>query len=455
MIKQFVSLIASIPVAFISSAPIVLGTQVFTASSVYAAPVGTCAKLGQRCLEGPETRTILGKQITKQCWKYEDVYACNRQTVQNSCAVLQGRSGYQQSKSTCTNEKYSYCDNYTKEYTGTIPPGVPLASPLPTGVTLLSDQKVISRDVIQTTCGSLDNNGDCSQIGAKVCVEGRETRTINGLAVTKDCWKWEKTYKCVGTIKTDCTNIEKRAGCRLTATNVISRDDAGNPTFTEKVFTCTSTVDRYAPDKKVCQNGKANIWGNDYTITRGKNGDFAKAVTWGNLLQRASKDKDVNGVSIFTGQNKTCSKAIGGLSNCCRNDGFLVDQDLVGCSAEETELAKQQAKGRAKYIGTFCSKKVFKVCIKKKKSFCVFKSKLARILHEQGRPQIGLSWGGAKSPTCRGFTVQELQRLDFSQIDLSEFYNDAIAKQNNILNKNTKTKLKERIDNYYQKKGAK
>ena len=35
---------------------------------------------------------------------------------------------------------------------------------------------------------------------------------------------------------------------------------------------------------------------------------------------------------------------------------------------------------------------------------------------------MGKSWGGAKSPNCTGFTPEELQSLDFGQMDLTEFY---------------------------------
>jgi conjugal transfer mating pair stabilization protein TraN len=53
--------------------------------------------------------------------------------------------------------------------------------------------------------------------------------------------------------------------------------------------------------------------------------------------------------------------------------------------------------------------------------YCCFNSILARIVHEQGRPQIGIGWGTAKAPNCRGFTPEELASIDFSQVDLSEY----------------------------------
>lgn len=54
--------------------------------------------------------------------------------------------------------------------------------------------------------------------------------------------------------------------------------------------------------------------------------------------------------------------------------------------------------------------------------YCCFNSILAKIVHEQGRPQIGLTWGGGNSPLdCRGLTAEELASIDFSRIDFSEY----------------------------------
>jgi conjugal transfer mating pair stabilization protein TraN len=46
---------------------------------------------------------------------------------------------------------------------------------------------------------------------------------------------------------------------------------------------------------------------------------------------------------------------------------------------------------------------------------------LARIINEQAYPQLGRSWGEPEHPNCRGLSLQELERLDWSRIDLSEW----------------------------------
>ena len=68
-------------------------------------------------------------------------------------------------------------------------------------------------------------------------------------------------------------------------------------------------------------------------------------------------------------------------------------------------------------------------CRKINRSFCCFNSLLSRIINQQGRPQLGKDWGfDPRTPDCSGFTVTELQRLDFGAMDFSEFYASIVPK---------------------------
>lgn len=46
--------------------------------------------------------------------------------------------------------------------------------------------------------------------------------------------------------------------------------------------------------------------------------------------------------------------------------------------------------------------------------------------------QVGRGWGAAKSPDCSGFTVAELQSLNFSAMDLTEFYASIVPTLPNV-----------------------
>ena len=75
-------------------------------------------------------------------------------------------------------------------------------------------------------------------------------------------------------------------------------------------------------------------------------------------------------------------------------------------------------------VGSYCSSRlpIIRLCIETTESYCCFNSRLARILNEQGRGQLGRGWGGPQNPDCSGFTVAQLQALDFSRMNLAEFY---------------------------------
>ncbi len=133
---------------------------------------------------------------------------------------------------------------------------------------------------------------------------------------------------------------------------------------------------------------------------------------------------------IFNGKDMRCRSddAYFGLSGggCCDKDKVFLG--LVQCKDEEKLLAKKNDQKQCHYVGKYCSKKVnlafTKVCVQHKKTYCCFNSKLARIIQEQGREQLKMSWGDAKHPNCRGFRPEEFQKLDFSKMDLSDYYED-------------------------------
>lgn len=85
-------------------------------------------------------------------------------------------------------------------------------------------------------------------------------------------------------------------------------------------------------------------------------------------------------------------------------------------------------------------------CLERKQSYCCYNSRLARIVQEQGRPQLGKGWGTAKAPQCGGFTPEELQRLDFGAMDLSEFITEIM--------RNAKTPDRASLDSLVNKQGG-
>ena len=127
------------------------------------------------------------------------------------------------------------------------------------------------------------------------------------------------------------------------------------------------------------------------------NTGFVEATTRLNMaLELGGDEFDRDDLRFFSGQRRACHIHFGGLANCCKNSGLLVG--LASCSASERELAEERNAGNTHYLGRYCSRRTFfGVCIRRSRAWCVFGSKLGRILQQQGRAQLGIGWS-----SCRG-----------------------------------------------------
>lgn len=171
-------------------------------------------------------------------------------------------------------------------------------------------------------------------------------------------------------------------------------------------------------------------------------------------------DRDENGlclgqIYIFNGHPGECKEP--GVSTtwfqCCSTDegSFLFIEKV--CGTQDKLTASAMKARRTHFVGTYCKKKFPLIgCVQSAQMHCIFETKLGRIVQEQGRKQLknfqgpfGTWWGTPELPDCRGFTPEEFQFLDFSKMDLSEFFADIKAKAASAI----KGELKEKIDDFY------
>ena len=126
---------------------------------------------------------------------------------------------------------------------------------------------------------------------------------------------------------------------------------------------------------------------------------------------------------------------------------FVMKWLMQSCDQDEIMTAAYDDLGLCHYIDKECTTHSIFGCLQKTKMYCCFNSKLARIVHEQGRQQLtnfgAEGWGDFDDPNCRGFTPEELQMIDFSQIDFSEWYDDIATKTQNEIQNNALQKVQE------------
>ena len=181
------------------------------------------------------------------------------------------------------------------------------------------------------------------------------------------------------------------------------------------------------------------------------NTGFVEATARLNMAtELGGEEFDRENLAFFKGQRRACNIHWGGLANCCKNSGALVG--LANCSAEEQELAEERNAGNTHYLGKYCAKRTFfGFCIRRARAWCVFGSKLGRILQQQARSQLGIGWG-----SCRGFTVAEIEAVDFERLDLTEFTENLLdgGKEPSVTlpeSGDTQSLMRTRIREFYQR----
>lgn len=121
-----------------------------------------------------------------------------------------------------------------------------------------------------------------------------------------------------------------------------------------------------------------------------------------------------------------------------------VVMEYLACEDEDQVTGALRGQKLCHKVGSYCADDLLGACIKKKESYCCFTSKLARIIQEQGRPQLGKGWGEAESPDCSGFTVEQIGLLDFGAMDFSEFISDVMDNVSKNLSRKTDAYARQR-----------
>jgi len=270
-------------------------------------------------------------------------------------------------------------------------------------------------------CTSLERRVDqgLCYYKSKVCTQGPQTRVIQGVPITKDCWQYTQTYGCSYPSRQDCGPLRARGCAQI---NSRCKQRVGNSCVVySQTYECKdpprTTYAIKGGTTPFCLDGSCRdqSWEN--------NDEMMSSLAQLALLKELQGQFGMGG--FFKGEDNRCSKQPVNFKDCCGSGkGWGKDLGLASCSSKEKLLSQRRKKGLCHYVGTYCAKKVLGQCVKKNSTYCCWGSKLLKVFHEQGRPQIGMGWGTPKHPLCRGFTIEEIQGIDFSKLDLSEVFED-------------------------------
>lgn len=358
------------------------------ASAAARAGDGSCTRVSETCTQGAETRVINGQSIYRPCWQYQDEFNCTAATPVDACAPLVAR-GCQQVNSTCASRlSTGACALWTQTYACQVGTGP---------ATTVTD------------CGSQSFclSGNCFDTGHPP--DGDFARTVSVLEAQREAGQ----YLDPDTLQV-FTGRDNR--CR------------------DKLFGLANCCKGGGADGSLLSTASLVAGAGGQAL-----GVVGSTYTFDALYANDAPDWVLSGFNLLFGAGGGNSALAGLLAGDVSVSSFLQTlvpgpwtvalfaveySGILSCEQSEQTLAMKNDTRLCHAVGSYCSVQVpvIDVCLETTQSYCCFNSRLARLINEQGRAQVGRGWGTAQAPDCSGFTLAQLQGLDFSRMNLSEFY---------------------------------
>jgi conjugal transfer mating pair stabilization protein TraN len=310
-------------------------------------------------------------------------------------------------------------------------------------------------DRLENSCDPLPSDQGCT-VGTTTCVAGPEVRIIMGFPVSRDCWQYKQAYTCLAgadSQSTSCKPFKSDPTCEVIGKTCLSFAES------EETVGATPSECQHWEYQYRCGGGQdipdqcsaVNVCVGDLCegLIDEPNRDFAHAATWLSVLDEAAKDSekslDLTNVQLFGGTARECRDAALSTINCCRDSGWA-NGIFADCNESELALMDRVQAKAAVYVGTYCDRKVLGVCLRKQRSYCTFNSQLAAVFQKEIRRISGAGWGSASSPSCEGLSLEEIDTLDWDQIDLSEAFADMMNDANVPTSGMVTNYLRDRLD---------
>lgn len=349
------------------------------------------------CVDGPATRVVDGEQVTRACWRYETPMSCPQQANADSCAPL-ASAGCTKVDSTCLQADAAdgSCAITQNRYSCPLSPASPASA-----VSVRNCPANVF--CIAGNCFDTKSTQDGDFARSMALLEAAREAAVYLDTDTMQVFKGEAN-SCRDRLFKNCCDSDA-SGASMNNRGIFG---AGS----RLVFDILMNADNRA---FVTQGLSALLAGGGFS------GSF---TSYGVTVA-------VNGTALPAGSSVLLS-----------TDSLVVAFDpwslaisvlmfaamsLTSCSQSEARLAMKEGANLCHSLGSYCSSCIRLLgkcisCIERTTGKCCFNSVLARIVNEQGRAQLGRGWGDPRGPDCSGFTLAQLQALDFSSMDLSEFY---------------------------------
>jgi len=375
---------------------------------------GTCALVSEICIDGPATRIISGHSVTRACWQYDKQFNCVSPLSSSDCQPLIDRGCFQVDSACVSTMANGQCSLFQQTYSCRVAGG---------------------QTSTITTCGnqSFCMSGNCFNAGSPP--DADFAKAVAMFEVQREAGKY-----------LDPNSLQVFKGfdnrCRNKLFGLVNCCNGGG-------------------------GGNTSLFSN-LNLVLGAGGQPLGAVgstyTYDALFLSDAPNFVLTGFESLFGVGGGSSALAGVLAGDVSVTSFIETlvpgpwsiaifaiefSGILNCEQAEQILAMKNDTRLCHPVGSYCSSRVpiIGVCIETTRSYCCFNSRLARIINEQGRGQVRRGWGAPDSPDCSGFTIAQLQSLDFARMNLSEFYAEiAPTLPNNPALQNA---AQQKINSYY------
>lgn len=270
--------------------------------------------------------------------------------------------------------------------------------------------------------GGNRGRAECSKY-EEVCVDSGE-KMIDGIKVSRPCWKYSYKKFCNFPSKNDCAQYEH---CyEVGVKDCLMWDDNGNCVNQRKEFSCKErdfgVLKRDVVKSRIKGDEAAKIVCKGIPCIDGNCVDKSYEMDEG-ILESASKLYAASQMkggteNLFSGMHEYCRKKPVGYMSCCRVRGW---GEHLGahCNQDEIALQKKRVKNLCIYVGkSTTGTRPFHV---NKHHFCCFGNIFNKVFQQEARKQLDLDFGDGYAPDCGGLTLEEISSLNFNRMDFSEF----------------------------------
>jgi conjugal transfer mating pair stabilization protein TraN len=268
------------------------------------------------------------------------------------------------------------------------------------------------------------NNGLCFLDRREACLEPNQDKVIGGLRIKRPCWARSYAYQCGKVASSSCIAFINQ-GCSQTESRCLQYKNKRCMRFSQ-TFQCSEAQclpeKTVCPGKITCADGKCDPSKADVSDDTGEG--LSRLGALSGVAGEVVKHQVNSGTpAIFSGSTKECKKHPINFRDCCTDSGW--GSWIKHCPEDLQMLQRAKHENRVVYLGSYKKHKLGAHHY----SYCIFPTQLAAIIQIQGRSQqLGISYGTAKEPDCRGLTPEELERIDFSRLDLSPLEQEFIAR---------------------------